>query len=78
LELSFDGACLRISVSDGNPSPPVARVREELTVGGWGLALVDSLSNNWGTDIDGDRGKTVWFEIDTGNLGRRQVTRPQL
>lgn len=70
LALSFDGACLRIAVSDGDPSPPVARVREELTVGGWGLALVDCLSNEWGTEIDGDRGKTVWFEIDTGNVKR--------
>jgi len=70
LEFSFDEVCLRISVSDGDPSPPVARVRQKLTVGGWGLALVDSLSNKWGTDIDGDRGKTVWFEIDARKVKR--------
>ncbi len=64
LVLSFDGVCLRIAVSDGDPIPPVARAREELTVGGWGLALIDSLSNEWGTDVDGEHGKTVWFEID--------------
>jgi hypothetical protein len=65
LNLSYDGSCLRISVSDRDPTPPVPRVRQKLTVGGWGLALVDSLSTDWGTDIDDARGKTVWFEIDT-------------
>jgi hypothetical protein len=65
LMLSFDGACLRIAVADGDPRPPVVRAREELMAGGWGLALVESLSTNWGTDVAGARGKTVWFEIDT-------------
>jgi two-component sensor histidine kinase len=68
LVLTFDGSCLRIAVSDGDPRPPVARARQELTVGGWGLALIDSLSTEWGTDVDDGRGKTVWFEIDTDAL----------
>jgi anti-sigma regulatory factor (Ser/Thr protein kinase) len=68
LLLSYDGACLRIAVSDRDPRPPVPRPRQELTVGGWGLVLVDSLSTNWGTDIDETTGKTVWFEIDTTAL----------
>ena len=65
LALTYDGACLRIAVSDGDPRPPVPRAPERLTVGGWGLALVDSLSTQWGADADGSDGKTVWFEIDT-------------
>lgn len=65
LVLSFDGSCLRIAVKDGDPRPPMANVRRELTVGGWGLALVESLSTGWGSDIDDPRGKTVWFEIET-------------
>jgi len=65
LSLTLDGSCVRIAVSDGDPRPPVVRVRRELSVGGWGLALIDSLSTEWGTDIDDNRGKTVWFEIDT-------------
>ena len=65
LTFTLDGSCLRIAVSDGDPRPPVARVRQELSVGGWGLALVDSLSTEWGTDIEDNRGKTVSFEIDT-------------
>ena len=68
LLLSYDGSCLRIGVSDRDPRPPVARRRQELTVGGWGLTLIESLSTNWGTDIDETSGKTVWFEIDTSDL----------
>jgi hypothetical protein len=65
LVLTFDGACLRIAATDGDPRPPVARNRQELTVGGWGLTLIDALSTEWGTDVYDGRGKTVWLEIDT-------------
>jgi hypothetical protein len=65
LVMAFDGQCLRIGVTDGDPRPPVARARRDLPVGGWGLSLIDSLSTQWGTDVDDARGKTVWFEIDT-------------
>ncbi len=65
LNLSFDGTCLRIAVADGDPRPPVTRTREELTVGGWGLTLIDALATEWGTEIEETRGKKVWFEIDT-------------
>ncbi len=65
LVLTFDGGCLRIAVADGDVRPPVVRARQGLSVGGWGLTLIDSLATEWGTDVDGDRGKTVWFEIDT-------------
>ena len=64
LVLSFDGACLRIAVADGDRRPPVTGPRQGLRTGGWGLPLVDALSTEWGTDIDA-RGKTVWLEIDT-------------
>lgn len=65
LIMSFDGGCLRIAVADGDPRPPIMRSRQELTAGGWGLALIDSLATAWGADTDDARGKTVWFEIDT-------------
>ena len=41
--------------------PPVARDRPATEVGGWGLHLVQTLSNRWGVH----EGSThVWFEID--------------
>jgi anti-sigma regulatory factor (Ser/Thr protein kinase) len=64
LVLTFDGACLRIAVTDGDPRPPVARSHQDLTAGGWGLTLIDALSTEWGTDVYEARGKTVWLEID--------------
>jgi hypothetical protein len=75
LTVSFDGRCLHVGVADGDirpVSPRTARARTvSQTVGGWGLALVDSLSTSWGTDIDDARGKTVWFEIDVTAQSRR-------
>jgi anti-sigma regulatory factor (Ser/Thr protein kinase) len=76
LLLSYDGTCLRIGVSDRDPRPPVTRPRQKFTVGGWGLTLVESLSTNWGTDIDETSGKTVWFEIDTTTLDPANRTDP--
>jgi two-component sensor histidine kinase len=76
LTLTLNGSCLRIAVADGDPRPPVARARQELSVGGWGLALVESLSSEWGTDIDDNRGKTVWFEIDTAETAPSAGSRP--
>jgi hypothetical protein len=41
-----------------------------------GLSLIDSLSTQWGTDVDDARGKTVWFEIDTtGRAGSEPSVR---
>jgi two-component sensor histidine kinase len=73
LILSYDGSCLRIAVVDGDTRPPRPTSRRGLSAGGWGLALVDSLATEWGADIDDNRGKTVWFEIDTTKAaGRRR------
>jgi serine/threonine-protein kinase RsbW len=78
LVLTLDGPCLRIAVTDGDPNPPVPKLAvshpPDLSIGGWGLALVESLSSEWGTDIDDARGKTVWFEIDTTQ--RERSVRP--
>ncbi|MEA2286464.1 MAG: serine/threonine-protein kinase RsbW [Solirubrobacteraceae bacterium] len=60
---------LRIEVVDqGVGFVPVARDRPATEVGGWGLHLVQTLSNRWGVY----EGSThVWFEIDrTGGASR--------
>jgi anti-sigma regulatory factor (Ser/Thr protein kinase) len=53
---------LRIEVIDqGIGFVPVARDRPATDVGGWGLHLVQTLSDRWGVH----EGSThVWFEID--------------
>lgn len=68
LILTLDDPCLRIALQDGDTRPPVVRQRQQFTAGGFGLTLIDSLSTEWGTDIDDGVGKTVWFEIDTSDL----------
>jgi len=53
---------LRVSVSDGDPRPPVRRDVEPEAEGGRGVALVDILSDRWGVEA-GEPGKTVWFVL---------------
>ena len=63
VELSLDGAVLRVAVSDGSPAPPV--VRTAGAGGGHGLRLVSALSDRWGSDPRVG-GKRVWFELRQG------------
>ncbi|MCW2966875.1 MAG: ATP-binding protein [Solirubrobacteraceae bacterium] len=53
---------LRVEVVDqGSGFIPVARDRPATEAGGWGLHLVETLSDRWGVH----EGSThVWFEID--------------
>jgi anti-sigma regulatory factor (Ser/Thr protein kinase) len=60
---AVDGT-LRVEVRDagGSSSPMVRRATPE-DIGGRGLALVDTLADNWGWRPDGSRGTVVWFEL---------------
>ena len=53
---------VRVEVSDPGPGfgdvPPPTMYQES----GWGLYLVEQVSNRWGVEHDG--GNTVWFEVD--------------
>lgn len=49
-------------VHDESANLPVRRAAGE--GGGWGLELIDMLSNRSGVDQHPGDGKTVWFEID--------------
>ena len=62
LELDVDPEKVHAEVIDrGNGFIPVARDRPATEAGGWGLHLVQTLSNRWGVH----QGSThVWFEID--------------
>lgn len=56
---------LQVRVRDGDPRPvPEPREAGPDAEGGRGLALVDLLSDGWGTEPEPD-GKSVWFSLRT-------------
>ena len=56
------GPVLRVEVADGSTQAPLPRSADPDAEGGRGLALVDALASDWGTEVTGT-GKTVWFEL---------------
>jgi serine phosphatase RsbU (regulator of sigma subunit)/anti-sigma regulatory factor (Ser/Thr protein kinase) len=59
------GDRVRVEVSDRGPGfEPRRRTVGERSASGWGLYLVDALSDRWGVSRTG--GTTVWLEIDRG------------
>ena len=62
LVLSDDS--LRVSVTDPGTGfePDLDAPAPEQEMGGWGLALVDRVSDRWG--VIRDRPNVVWFELD--------------
>ena len=54
---------LRVEVDDVNTDVPVVRRRSPGHASGYGMLLVDELSNRWGVDSR-PGGRTVWFELD--------------
>ena len=64
LKLSLLSQCLRIEVVDDGPgfiAEPVAS-KPDQAPGGWGLWLVDQLTDRWG--IDCSHSTRVWLEFD--------------
>jgi anti-sigma regulatory factor (Ser/Thr protein kinase) len=53
---------LRVEVTDRSPDRPLVR-RIPGPTGGYGLPMIDSLSNAWGADHHEDH-KVVWADID--------------
>lgn len=53
---------LRVEVGDDSIDLPAVRTPRADAEGGRGLALVEALSDSWGTDVQAG-GKTVWFEL---------------
>jgi len=63
LELSVREDLIRCCVSDPGPGfEPAERAPDDDPGSGWGLFLVEQLSDRWGVDLDA--GTSVWFEID--------------
>ncbi len=65
LTLRFDHGdeFVEIGVTDSAPDLPVNLIeRQPHTIGGFGLRMVDRLSNRWGCTRNSDS-KTVWFQL---------------
>ena len=63
LSVLSSGPRVRVEVSDGGEGfQPAARSKAHDEVGGWGLHLVDRLSDRWG--VETGRRTRVWFELD--------------
>ena len=57
-----DGDALQVRVRDGSPAMPTPRDAMQTDEGGRGLALVKTISADWGVDPQVD-GKHVWFVL---------------
>ncbi|TKR27022.1 ATP-binding protein [Cellulomonas hominis] len=61
--------CVRVEVTDPDPTLPLVKPGNARRLGGHGMRLVDALATAWGIDLHPGRGKTVWFETGTGEHG---------
>jgi len=59
---------VRVEIANpGSPFEPDVRDGDSAPDAGWGLFLVDRLSDSWGV-VDGDAGsQRVWFEVRRGS-----------
>ena len=64
MELTLSDDHLRVSVTDDGPGfePDLDAPPRERAMGGFGLVLVDRISDRWG--VIRDRPNVVWFELD--------------
>lgn len=66
LAVSLEPSRVRVEVANaGTPFRPRSREAVEDPDPGWGLFLVDELSDAWGVGEDSGR-QRVWFEIERG------------
>ncbi len=62
VRLSAGERCLRVEVSDPGAAGAAATDRVG-SDGGWGLVLVDRLSERWGREHTPAGGSVAWFEL---------------
>ena len=61
LEVTTRPHAVRVTVIDQGPGFDPDGIRTDRETGGWGLKLVDALSDRWGTQA---APHGVWFELD--------------
>jgi anti-sigma regulatory factor (Ser/Thr protein kinase) len=65
LTLRITDDCLRIEVSDKSDVTVEDERRRGDAPGGWGIPIVEALTERWGVVPNAMTGKTVWAELDT-------------
>jgi anti-sigma regulatory factor (Ser/Thr protein kinase) len=60
--LVYEDGVVRIGVTDSSPLAPTMAEPGPESMSGRGLAIVDSLSTEWGYDL-GVHGKQVWAQL---------------
>jgi len=65
VRLSWPSRRLRVEVLDPGTNRRESIERVTLA-GGWGLALVDSISDRWGLESAPEGGSVAWFELAVG------------
>jgi anti-sigma regulatory factor (Ser/Thr protein kinase) len=70
MDVWVDSSTIRVEVRDsGTGFEPQQRAPDRSTPGGWGLFLVQRLTDRWGVACN--HMTRVWFEIDSAKLGGR-------
>lgn len=68
-EVEVGHRALRVGVRDGSTEPPRLRSPEPHETGGRGVQFLERCAQRWGVEleegVEGDAGKTVWFELAT-------------
>jgi anti-sigma regulatory factor (Ser/Thr protein kinase) len=62
LRVEWYGRRVRVEVADASPEQPVERRRDPGEPGGFGLPIVDAVSEAWGVR-PGPTGKVVWADL---------------
>lgn len=57
-----DAGGVDVAVADSSATAPLPRSADDVATSGRGLAIVEALSDAWGTQVAGD-GKTVWAHL---------------
>jgi hypothetical protein len=60
--VSFGAESVELSVEDGNPRMPAARLADALDEDGRGLLLLGAMARDWGVRLLPE-GKAIWFVL---------------
>jgi anti-sigma regulatory factor (Ser/Thr protein kinase) len=63
LRVTRSGSGVRVGVADDSPVPPAQRRPSQEATTGRGVRLLVELADDWGWQLDGEGGKSVWFVV---------------